>query len=251
MMHYSDKRDIGTLEYQMTSLAQRNNTITEFYQQVYQHLSLILDKVACLDLDDGALTAMTNAYRDKALDTFVRGLRGDLPRLLSIREPTSLPQALHMCLKLENMTFRMNYAQGSYATIRHGNSQAPPIPRRTQPVPFRNGFFPELAHMSRPFQRTFAPQNRPFIQRPQFHSQNYQHNPTNGNYRYQQNYGNPPQPRPEPMDIDSSLQTRLVYYQNRPNFKPNYSIIKEISYKNVLLHNKHNFNQTNNNVLSI
>lgn len=55
MMHYSDKRDIGTLEYQMTVLCQENRSINVFYQDVYQHLSLILDKVSCLDLDEASL----------------------------------------------------------------------------------------------------------------------------------------------------------------------------------------------------
>lgn len=41
ILHYSDKRDISTLEYQMSILTQRNLTITDFYQRVYRHLSLI------------------------------------------------------------------------------------------------------------------------------------------------------------------------------------------------------------------
>ena len=53
-----------------------------------------------------AMQLMTETYRNKALDTFIRGLRGDLPRLLGTREPTDLPQALHLCLKLENQNYR-------------------------------------------------------------------------------------------------------------------------------------------------
>lgn len=56
---------------------------------------------------------MTNSYRDKILDTFIRGLKGDLPRLLSIRELVTLPQVLHLCQKLDNMNFRLNYAHGA------------------------------------------------------------------------------------------------------------------------------------------
>lgn len=41
-LHYADKRDLGTLEYQITSLVRGNFTIQEFYQRVYSHLSLIL-----------------------------------------------------------------------------------------------------------------------------------------------------------------------------------------------------------------
>lgn len=55
MMHYSDKRDIGTLEYQLTCLCQGNKSINDFYQEVYQHLSLILYKIACLDLEESSI----------------------------------------------------------------------------------------------------------------------------------------------------------------------------------------------------
>lgn len=39
--HYDDKRDIGTLEYQMSTLVQGSNTISDFYQIVFHHLSFI------------------------------------------------------------------------------------------------------------------------------------------------------------------------------------------------------------------
>ena len=63
-----------------------------------------------MEFSEDALNAMTNTYREKALDTFIRGLNNNLPSLLMIREPTSLPQTLHMCLKLSNMNYRRNHA---------------------------------------------------------------------------------------------------------------------------------------------
>lgn len=108
-LHYADKRDIGTLEYQMTTLVQKNDTIYEFYQAVYHHLSLILNKLSSMEMSQESLNIMTKAYRDKALDTFIRGLRGDLPRLLSMREPMDLPQALHLCLRLQNIDYHIQH----------------------------------------------------------------------------------------------------------------------------------------------
>ena len=108
--HYADKRDIGTLEYQMTCLVQGRLSINEFYQKVYSHLSLILNKIGCMEVGEEAVHLLTENYRAKALDTFIRGLSGDLSRLLGIREPKSLPEALHLCLKLENQSFRAHYA---------------------------------------------------------------------------------------------------------------------------------------------
>lgn len=40
MMHYSDERDNGTLECQITILTQRGNSAQQFCQEVCQYLSL-------------------------------------------------------------------------------------------------------------------------------------------------------------------------------------------------------------------
>lgn len=219
MMHYADKRDIGTLEYQMSTLLQKNMAITEFYKKVYEHLSLLLDKVSCLDISEEAKGAMINSYRGKALDTFVRGLNGDLPRLLSIREPTSLPQALNLCQKLDNMHFRANYAHNHS----RGNIHKPP-PVMQQPHHFsRPVFYPELAHMP-PHFKQYPPkphfQNipRPFAPH-QFSQANQRPNFTGFNNR--QNF--PPKP-PQPMEVDQSIRSKNANYQN---FQRNYQFAQK------------------------
>lgn len=45
------------------------NELTEFYQRVYYHLSLILDKIDCLEMGEESLGILTKTYREKALDT--------------------------------------------------------------------------------------------------------------------------------------------------------------------------------------
>lgn len=229
-MHYADKRDLGTLEYQLTTLIQGHNTIPDFYQMVYQHLSLILNKLSSSEMGQESLRNMTKAYREKALDTFVRGLKGDLPRLLSIREPVDLPQALHLCLKLENVDYRQRHA------LNHGSSRnnTPPIPaRRTnysylQPAPIptpRKHFYPELIPNPQ-YQKEWYP--KPIISTNQYgnNQSRQQHNLFRSpqyNIPYRQNHNNnlyslPPKPlpKPEPMDIDSSTRTKAVNYMNRP-----------------------------------
>lgn len=239
MMHYSDKRDIGTLEYQMTVLCQGNRTINEFYQAVYQHLSLILDKVSCLDLHETSLRAMTNTYREKALDTFIRGLNGDLPRLLSIREPTSLPQALHICLKLDNMTFRRNYA---HAQIPKANVQKDKV----GPTISLNGrkFYPELAHTGaiRPpvpprynpgmnFNPTYNNQNSNVMQsnyrnwNPKPHFNSGTQNGFLGQWNRPQHFNESNNYQKssvvEPMEVDRSIQTKQVNYTNQAPINQN------------------------------
>lgn len=230
-LHYADKRDLGTLEYQMTCLIQGNGSIQGFYQSVYRHLSLILNKISSMEMSTEAMNILVNSYRDKALDTFVRGLRGDLPRLLSMREPADLPEALHLCLKLENINYRTQYANNSNnnTSRRIQGSILPPVPSRQALNPRAPGFtpkrnfYPELTYYQqqdfpannyRPHQ-TFRPQN----QQQTFPVNNHQPHQT----FYPQNRQQlppKPQPRPEPMDVDQSIQSRAVNYQNRPSPRP-------------------------------
>lgn len=223
-LHYADKRDLASLEYQMTSLVQGRSSVQDFYQRVYKHLSLILNKLGTLNASNESVCLLTQTYRDKALDTFIRGLNGDLPKLLGMREPVDLPQALHLCLKLENQTFRANYAHGNnfsrsrynlqnQSTRNHNPNQFnrnPQLPPRSRPMTF----FPQLAHnpqmtrenfhFNNPQQR-FAPDRRfDFQSQPPPRPQNPK-----------------PQPTPEPMEVDESLRTRRIDYMNRP--RPNYT----------------------------
>lgn len=223
-MHYADKRDLSTLEYQMTSLVQGHQTIQEFYHSVYSHLSLILNKIGCMDVTNESITLLAQTYRDKALDTFVRGLKGDLPRLLGIREPSDLPQALHLCLKLENQSYRTQYANSHQGPSRAVHNQVVPPLLSRRPVANQNKvnfnrgnqpFYPQLAYSPQP-QANFNPY------RPQ---NSYRPPPFNqGNVRnqgpHQAGPSRPlapkPLPRPEPMDVDQSIQTKNVNYMNRP-----------------------------------
>lgn len=217
-LHYADKRDLGTLEYQMTTLVQRQNSIPEFYQQVYQHLSLILNKLSSMEMSQEAMDVMTNSYRDKALDTFVRGLKGDLPRLLSIRGPVDLPEALHLCLKLENVQYRIQHSHAGH-NIRVPQVTPPPplAPRRIsnvhQPNPQMRNFYPELLHkpqIPQPFSKPIAG-NQYYANQHQFPQQfkSFQPPPRIFNKTF-----------PQPMSVDHSIHSGIVNYQNRPRMKP-------------------------------
>ena len=137
-------------------------------------------------MGNDSLNIMTKSYRDKALDTFIRGLNGDLPRLLGMKEPVDLPQALHLCLKLQNQNFRPNH-------IYNTRGIAPPqLPRRQNfEKRQKQKFYPHLAHIPHNNQQ-YLHQNNP--QRP-----------------------SKPQPRPEPMDVDQSMHSRHINYINKPH----------------------------------
>lgn len=196
VLHYSDKRDISTLEYQMSILTQRNLTVTEYYQRVYRHLSLILDKIDCLEIGEESLGILTKTYREKALDTFIRGLNGNLPSLVSVTSPTSLPQALHTCLKLGNLGGRNSQYPDDKG---HRNTGQTRQTRTSQ-------FYPELTYSSREHARP-----------PVMHGQ-----PSGRNTTADNRPPLPPKPT-TPMEVDQSLQTRQVDYQNRQRQNQSYS----------------------------
>lgn len=216
-LHYADKRDLTTLEYQMSTLVQGNSTIQEYYQRVYSHLSLIMNKLSYMDIGREALDLLTQTYRDKALDAFTRGLRGNLSLHLGMKEPKDLPQALHLCLKMENQFARSHFANVHNQTSK-GNSGKPlqSVPNRPQ-YQDRKTFYPQLAYMP-----------QPAVNQYQYRSVNPTGHQNNFNQVSQtQGYPNPrftpprptapkPLPRPEPMDVDASMRTRAINYMNRP-----------------------------------
>lgn len=131
---------------------------------------------------------LTQSYKNKALDTFITGLNGDLSKLLGLKEPADLPQALHLCLKLENQNVRASHAYNSrkFQSTFKGNAAQAGRP-----------FYPEIAHFPQ------ANQPRNFFNHREQHNTNPPRPPK-------------PQPRPEPMDVDPSMHSRRINYMNRP-----------------------------------
>ncbi|XP_044573749.1 uncharacterized protein LOC123257850 [Drosophila ananassae] len=118
-LHNADKRDVRTLEYQLSQLTQAGRTLEQFYNEVNNHFSLILNKLKQSEHAPNVASALTEMYRDKALDVFVRGLNGDASKLLIIRGPKNLPEAYSFCLELQNVSVRGN------ARVEHANRFAP------------------------------------------------------------------------------------------------------------------------------
>lgn len=119
-LHFADKRDLGTLEYRMITIVQGSHqSVEEFYQVVYKHLSLILYKLGSLGPGREAEMVMTKSYRYSS-GYFCQRTARLLISFTWDKEPTDLPTALHLCLKLENQSFRTNYAT---SRIQNNNNQ--------------------------------------------------------------------------------------------------------------------------------
>lgn len=105
-LHYADKRDIRTLEHQLHRLNQRGMKVDEFYAKVNHQFSLILNKIKTESYSEETVRVLIETYRNRALDVFIRGLSGDMSRMLLIQRPKTLPEAYSACLEMQNVDFR-------------------------------------------------------------------------------------------------------------------------------------------------
>lgn len=198
-LHYADKRDVQTLEHQLSQLSQGSSKVDEFYAAVNHQLSLIVNKIKTETYSQETISALIEAHRNRALDVFIRGLKGTLSQMLIIQKPRTLPEAYSACLDLQNLTMRntiLHTGSPNSITVPVGlktssNSQAPPRP-------------------AKPVQHYFNRFNA--------HRGNHWLNRNQRPYRHMSDQAPNPPPRTpalkyEPMDIDRSRQ---VNYMNRP-----------------------------------
>ena len=140
------------------------------------------------------------------MDIFIRGLKGDLPGLLAMKESSDLPKGLRLGLKLENHDFRASKAD---------NRKFLSVPNRNQPI-----FYSELAHIPPPpwpqqITRQFQKHNNlriALLSKSGSRSQIQSHT----SYTPPKPFIPKPQPRPEPIEIDQSMRFRNIKHMNRP-----------------------------------
>lgn len=216
-LHYADKRDVRTLEYQLGSLIQGKKSVDEFYATVNHQLSLMINKIKTENYSEDTMTVLIDTYRNRALDVFIRGLNGDISKMLTIQRPTNLPEAYSSCLEIQNLNFR--------SMPIHNRNFSNTI---TVPVNQINASgFQQYTHKPAPLPRLSLQQKnmgynmqyqQPYRQQ-QYQQQQYQQQPLQ---QHQNAYAaalpaRPTQPKPPtPMSIDESGNTKRVNYMNRP-----------------------------------
>jgi len=102
-LHFADKRDVGTLEYEPTQMSQGNQKVEDFYLRINNYVSLIMNKIKSMNYSTEITNAFLAGQRDKALSAFIRGLNSDASRLLIIRKPADVHEAYSICLELQKM----------------------------------------------------------------------------------------------------------------------------------------------------
>lgn len=214
--YYGEKRDLTTLDYQLMNSQQKGRPLEIYYDDVNRLLSLIANHIKTDPkyTHPEASAAMIDMYNKKAIDSFVRGLDGDVGKFLKNYEPDSLAVAYSYCISFQNTEYRKNITRAKIPELPQGpRNQIPIIPPRLPPrQPIRQQFPPHRFNNNHNYWRPHWNGNQN-----QFHGRQYfaprpQHNPFN------QPAIPPRRPvdRPEPMDVDRSLHSRQVNYGNRP-----------------------------------
>lgn len=99
---YGDKRSIFTLEHELSTLKQGSKSITEFYDEVEQKLTLIINKVIMTNQGNELLVnSLNQKYRQDALRIFVSGLDRPMCDILFSCTPADMPSALALAQELE------------------------------------------------------------------------------------------------------------------------------------------------------
>lgn len=196
-LHYADKRDIRTLEHQLHRLNQRGMKVDEFYAKVNHQFSLILNKIKTESYSEETVRVLIETYRNRALDVFIRGLSGDMSRMLLIQRPKTLPEAYSACLEMQNVDFR----NSSIHNPSSNNRVSIPI----------NSLPNTTSHQT----KNKPPQLPP---KPHWRSQDHrQQNSADHRYLQKGNQNSMSYLPVEKMEVDPSIQTKNVNYMNRPN----------------------------------
>ena len=223
--HYSDRRDEVCLGRDMYKLEQ-TTTVEDFYGKVSHIISLLVNLINLNTSNELVKAEKIRLYQDMGLKVFLGGLKDPLGPIIRAQTPTTLKEALRLCLE-----------EGNYSHARHLHKFPPLIPPKkmfpqtqqpryfqptVQPPPFRFTQQPRLFQppQSRPFQPPRPnqfPQNKPFP---------FQQQQRQFPYPQQRPFFNPqPRPflnsqtKPIPMEVDSSIRSRQINYTNRPHFQ--------------------------------
>lgn len=107
---YADKRPMHIIEQELIVLQQRQLSIEDFYDEVNKKLNALINKINMTHKEKEAVKAMTQDASDKALRTFITGLRGNLAHVLYATNPTTMPEAYAKVQTILNDRERIRFA---------------------------------------------------------------------------------------------------------------------------------------------
>lgn len=196
---YADKRPLHILEQELNLIRQTNLNLVDYYNKVNSQLTLMINKTIMTYGNSSEITKEYNKrHRSDALRVFITGLNYPLNNILMAINPTDLPNALAKAQEMEYNQIRIQFANEF--------SQARSQMNRNRNSNNNNKNFPK------PNSYNQHSNSLRFDQRA---------GQQNNSYR---NFGWQNQPKPEPMEVDSSGQFKQqTNSQPRQNtYKPNY-----------------------------
>lgn len=240
--HYSDKRDEVSLTRDLFKIRQKGE-INDYYGEISHIVSLLVNLLNINEPNHDVRIAKNSFYQQMGLKVFLSGLKDPLGPIIRAQSPQTLKDALRLCLEEANYHFVKPTSKEYFFSKARADvppdQRSQPNPKNYQqnfPIqPFYRPFYPVLQFDPRlapnlPQLRNNLP-NIPPSQQPgpswRVPTPNQFMNNMQAPHA-QQKPALPPRkmvfPRPEPMDVDKSLQTRQINYLNRPrsHMLPNY-----------------------------
>jgi hypothetical protein len=202
ILHYSDRRDLMTLNSQLNAMTRKNDSIETFFAKIQEIHSLITNCVRMENQYKGGEHYLIKLYSEICLDTFIRGIGQPLSQFLRNYKPQSLCQAYKYAIEFQNVEFRSKLHVPATVPTYQKNIQKPFAPR----------FAP--AHMGYREQNQQRQWQQPMHQKQFTQPQNNAFAPR-GNFsgRSRNQYSQ----QPEPMEIDRSIRSNLPRNQNQNN----------------------------------
>lgn len=201
--HYSDRRDEVSLTRDLYKLYQVG-TVEEYYGKISHIVSLLINLLNLSEENVAVKAAKSTLYQQMGLKVFLSGLRDPLGPIIRAQSPSTLKDALRLCLEETNYNlFKSARQPHQQPQAQPRNSSSIPQQRYFQPNPQPSSSWREAPNtLPSNYQRyPQVPQQRPPLPPPRIHP----------NPRPNANLG-----RPEPMEIDPSIRSRQINYMNRP-----------------------------------
>lgn len=106
-LHYTDKRDLMTLDSQLKPMTGLNSeSIETYYSKVREMVTLICSAINTDEQWRGHNAAIIRLYNMMALDTFIRGVGEPLSLFLKNHKPKSFARAYNYCVEYQNQNSR-------------------------------------------------------------------------------------------------------------------------------------------------
>lgn len=197
--YYNDKRDPVTLTRELFQIHQ-SGTIEQFYGQVQQLLSLLINHTQISTNDENVKKDRISTHQDNALQVFLAGLKEPIGGNVRARQPKNIKQAFDSAVEERNFQNRSGLSNPRPVNFPFQSAGQRFSPNNFTPKPFFRKTFSEPSFRQppppivppRPFPRAFPPA---------------------------------PQSPLEPSktmdaDRDRTVRSKFVNYMNRPQFGP-------------------------------